>query len=179
MYGKCHKLVDAGQVFDRIPNPNVVSWTAVISGLVQHGYYEETLLFFCRMQEEGEKPNPYTFASVLSTCGSIGALKQGKQVHAHGIKAGIESNVFVGNALVTMYAESGNIGSAKYLFDRMPEPDVVSWHAMIGGNVQHGHYDEALNLFCQIGRTGMKLNHFTAASGLRACASMAALEQGN
>eukprot|EP00253_Pinus_taeda_P023956 PITA_23956 len=77
-----------------------------------------------------------------------------------------------------MYAECGNIESAKYLFDRIPEPDVVSWNGMIGANVQHGQYDETLNLFHQVGRVEMKLNHFAIASGLRACASITDLEQG-
>eukprot|EP01018_Ginkgo_biloba_P032222 Gb_18600 [translate_table: standard] len=178
MYSKCMNLADACHVFDKIPEPNVVSWTAMIAGFVQLCQCEEAVQLFGQMQLSGVKPNQFTFASVLSACGGVAALELGKQLHVHAIKTGLESDVFVANALVTMYAECGNIEIAKNLFDRAHDRDVVSWNAMIAGYVRQKQDDEALKLFCHMGRAGIKLDQFTIAIVVRACAGIAALEQG-
>lgn len=47
MYGKCGCIENAQQVFDRIPEPNVVSWNVTISGYVEDAnVYEVMKLFF-------------------------------------------------------------------------------------------------------------------------------------
>eukprot|EP01018_Ginkgo_biloba_P021055 Gb_39560 [translate_table: standard] len=177
MYCKCASVEDAGRVFDRMHERSVVSWTAMISGHVQQGHVKEGLKFFSQMQLTGMKPNQFTFATILSACSSGDFMDHGKQVHCHSVRTGFESNIFVGNALVTMYAECGSIESAKNVFDGMPKRDLVSCNAMIAGYTQHEHGEEALKLSCQILTAGMKPNQFTMASLLRACASLAALEQ--
>lgn len=41
--------------------------------------------------------------------------------------------MFVGNALVTMYAKCRSVKYARQVFDKMPQIDVVSWNEIIGG----------------------------------------------
>ena len=43
-------------------------------------------------------------------------MEQGKQVHSDAIKSGLELHVFVGSALVDMYAKCGNLKDAHKLF---------------------------------------------------------------
>eukprot|EP01018_Ginkgo_biloba_P031291 Gb_27329 [translate_table: standard] len=178
MYVKCGSLGIARHVFDKMPKRNVVSWTAMIAGFIQHGHGEAALEIFSEMQEAETKPNQFTFASVLSTCASLAALEYGEQVHVHTIKTGFESNVFVGNALVSMYAKCGSIEDAKRTFEEMPKPDLVSRSAMIAGYAQHGCDEEALKLFFQIQWAGIEPDEFTFASVLGACSSLVDLEQG-
>lgn len=64
------------------------------------------------------------------------------------------------------------------MFDKMLKKDAVSWSAMITGYAQHGHGKDALELFCQMRRTGMKLNQHTFASVLSACVGLSALDIG-
>eukprot|EP00249_Psilotum_nudum_P015985 c25607_g15_i1 orf=2-343(+) len=113
------------------------------------------------MQQEGVKPNEATFVSVLKACAHLAALEQGKQIHCYIIKSGFESDIFVGSALIDMYMKSGTVESAYKVFDRMPKRDLVSWNAMMAGYAQHGHGKEALMLFEQMKRDGMKLGHTT------------------
>lgn len=68
MYAKCGDLVSGLQLFDEMPERNVVSWTAVIVGFVQHGSPLEALSLFSRMHKSGTKPEEFTFASVLHAC---------------------------------------------------------------------------------------------------------------
>eukprot|EP01018_Ginkgo_biloba_P029573 Gb_20749 [translate_table: standard] len=178
MYAKCGSIVDACIVFDKMPTHDAVSWTAMIAGYAQFEDGEEALKLFFQMPSVGLKPNQFTFAIVLNTSASLAALEQGKRIHAYIMKSGFESDVFVGSALVDMYAKSGDIRDAQKVFHKISERDMVSWSAMIAGYAQQGLSEEALKLFCQMLRAAMKVDQFTFASVLMACASLAALEQG-
>eukprot|EP01018_Ginkgo_biloba_P007201 Gb_03579 [translate_table: standard] len=178
MYAKCGTVGIARQVFEKMPELNAVSWNAMIAGYAQNEHGEEAWKLYCQMQRAGMELNQFTFASVLKACASIVALEEGKQVHVHIIKTGFHLDVFVGSALVDMYAKCRSLDDACHVFDKMPERNVVSWNAMIAGNAQNGNNEDALKLFCQMQQAGMIPSQFTFASVLSACASHEALEQG-
>jgi pentatricopeptide repeat protein len=178
MYPKCGSMEDASKVFDSMPDRDIVSWTAMMVGYAQNGYAAEALRLFCQMQDAGMKPNRFPIASVLSGCAGLGALEQGKQIHTHILKVGFDSDMFVDNALVDMYAKCGSIEEAQQLFDGMSDRDVVTWNAMIAGYAQNEHGEEALKLLHEMQWTNLKPNIFTFGSVLKACASLAALESG-
>eukprot|EP01018_Ginkgo_biloba_P001220 Gb_33294 [translate_table: standard] len=144
MYAKCGNIEKARYLFDKMRQRNVVSWTAMMAGYAQNGQGEEALKLFRQMQLAGLKPNSNTFASVLPACANLAAVKD---VHEEIISCGLESNVFVGSALVDMYAKCGSIEDARHVFDEMPHRNVVSWNAMLAGYAQSGLVDEALKLF--------------------------------
>eukprot|EP01018_Ginkgo_biloba_P008918 Gb_12466 [translate_table: standard] len=68
MYAKCGSIVDARNVFDRIPSRNVVSWNAMIVGFGVYGCGKEALQLFEELQHSGAKPDHVTFIGVLSAC---------------------------------------------------------------------------------------------------------------
>eukprot|EP00253_Pinus_taeda_P001206 PITA_01206 len=173
MYGKFGAMVNSSKIFANMSERNVVSWTAMIAGYVQNTLSEEALHLFCQMQVAGIKPNQFTFSSVLGACAGLKALEQGKQIHAHSIKAGFETHESLGSALITMYAKGGNTSDALEMFSRTSEPDFVSWTAMISGFALNGHGEEALKLFCQMHQKRIKPNEFTFGSVLGACAAQA------
>eukprot|EP01018_Ginkgo_biloba_P024720 Gb_03959 [translate_table: standard] len=178
MYAKCRSIDIAGQVFGKLPERNVVSWTAIIVGHSQNGNSEKALELFCQMQQCGAKPNQFTFASFLGACATLASLEEGKQAHGQIIKAGLESSVFVGSAIVDMYAKCRSIDDAWREFDKMPQRDALSWNAIITGYAQSGHSEDALKLFCLLKQSGAKPNQFIFASLVRTCASLADLEYG-
>ena len=53
LYKKCRCLDDARRVLDEMPERNVVSWTAMISGYSQRGYASEALHLFVEMLMSG------------------------------------------------------------------------------------------------------------------------------
>jgi len=178
MYLKCGIMDDARKVFDRMQKQDVVSWTALITGYAHNQLGLKALNAFCQMQWTGVKGNQFTFASVVGVCSSLAALELGKEVHAHIIKIGFESEVCVGSVLVDMYGKCGYMEDALKLFEKMPERDMISWTAVIGGYAQNDFSEEALKLFCQMRQAGMKANQFTFASVLMSCARLSVLEQG-
>eukprot|EP01018_Ginkgo_biloba_P022102 Gb_10152 [translate_table: standard] len=178
MYAKCRKIEDAHKVFDKMSEQSVVSWTAMISGYAQNGYGEEALALFCQMQHTGTKPNQFTLASALMACAILAGLEQGKQVHCHILKTGLESNIFVGSALVDMYAKCGSIDDARIAFNKISEWDIVSWNAMIVGYAQNGFGKETFQLFEEMQHAGMKPDHITFVGVLSACSHMGLLNEG-
>eukprot|EP01018_Ginkgo_biloba_P026550 Gb_17962 [translate_table: standard] len=70
MYSKCGSLVDAHQVFDRMPVRNAVSWNTIIVGYLKHGYSREALKLLYQMREAGMEPEEFIIVSVLNACGS-------------------------------------------------------------------------------------------------------------
>ncbi|XP_059070131.1 pentatricopeptide repeat-containing protein At3g24000, mitochondrial isoform X2 [Cryptomeria japonica] len=178
MYVKCGVVEDAWQVFERMSEPNVVSWTAVIGGYAQNRNWSKALTLFSEMHHEGVKLDQSAYASVLRICCSAMALEQGKQVHALAVHSGFDLDVIVGSALVDTYVKCGSVENGRRLFDRMPCRNVVSWTAMIVGYAQRGHGIEALRLYLQMQRDGINVDEYTVAGVLGACSSLAALEQG-
>ncbi|XP_057816350.2 pentatricopeptide repeat-containing protein At1g11290, chloroplastic-like isoform X2 [Cryptomeria japonica] len=178
MYAKCGRLDKARELFDKIPQRNVVSWNAMITGYVQNGFVEKALETFKQMQLMGLKPDYVTFATIVSACAQIGALEMGRAIHQIIIESGFLAEVVVASALVDMYAKCGSIDRACKQFDRMSERDAVSWTSMIVGYTQNGFVEKALETFKQMPLAGVKPNSTTFASILPACAKMGALEQG-
>lgn len=79
MYAKCGKPESARQVFDKMHERSVVSWTAVIAGYVQNGYCQEALDIFPKMQRDSVRPDEFTFPCVFKACAGVEALLTGKQ----------------------------------------------------------------------------------------------------
>ncbi|KAI3956909.1 hypothetical protein MKX01_000943 [Papaver californicum] len=107
MYVKCGNLKLANLVFDELRERDVVSFTALIAGYSAAGNGYEGLGLFCKMRSEGILGNGFAFVSALKACSMCLALEFGKQMHAEVVKVGVLGDVFVGSALVDLYAKCG------------------------------------------------------------------------
>ncbi|XP_068637571.1 pentatricopeptide repeat-containing protein At4g39530 [Aristolochia californica] len=146
-YSKCHKLAIARKIFDHIISKNVISWTTMIAGYMQNGCDLDALQLFLDMNQQGWYPDGFTCTSILTSCGSLGALEQGKQVHCYTIKANLETDDFVKNGLIDMYAKCDALAEARTAFDLMAVHNVISYNAMIEGYSENNELLEAVNLF--------------------------------
>ncbi|KAJ4966266.1 hypothetical protein NE237_018115 [Protea cynaroides] len=178
MYAKFGRLSDARLVADRVVDKDVVLMTALIVGYTQHGEDGEALEVFVSMVKEGIKANDFTFASILIACGNLGDLCKGKLIHGLVIKSGFESAVASRTSLLTMYSKYGLVDDALKIFDRFVNANQVSWTAVIMGLAQNGREESALSMLCEMIRHAMVPNAFTLSTVLRACSSLAMLEQG-
>eukprot|EP01018_Ginkgo_biloba_P022393 Gb_37554 [translate_table: standard] len=178
MYAKCGNLGEARRVFDKISKRNALLWNGMIRGYAMHGYCEEALAIYYQMQQAGVQPDSFTFPCVLKACAGLESLQEGKDVHDTIIRAGFESVVSVGNAIVSMYAKCGSVNDARHLFDRMSQRDLVSWNTIIAVYAQNGHSYEALKLFSQMQFEGVKPDTVTVSSVLPACTQLAVLKNG-
>eukprot|EP00253_Pinus_taeda_P002848 PITA_02848 len=178
IYAKTQTIEYALCMFDKMQERDLISWNAIIAGYAHNGHYQEALKLIFQIKRIGVTVNQFTYASILSVSSSLPAFEEGKQLHDHIIQTGFDSNMFVGSALVDMYAKYGSLQYARQVLDKMPEQYVISCNAMIAGYVQHGYSEEALKLFCQMQHTGLKPDEATFASIVSACANLAVLEHG-
>lgn len=134
MYGKCGSVSCGQRAFDDMSGRNRVSWNSLITCYEQNGPASTALQVFLRMMDCGIEPDELTYASVVSACASLSAIKEGKQIHARVMKCNkLRDDLVLGNALVDMYAKCNKINEARCIFDRMPVRNVVSETSMVSG----------------------------------------------
>ncbi|KAK0587082.1 hypothetical protein LWI29_017028 [Acer saccharum] len=160
---------EALRVFWDVSCENVVCWNTIISGAVRNEEYWVALDLFCQMCRRFLVPNSFTFSSVLSACAALGELEMGKGVQARVIKSGAK-DVFLGTAIVDLYAKCGELDEAEKEFTRMPIRNVVSWTAIISGFVQKGDSFSALKFFKEMIYARVEINSYTLTSVITACA---------
>ncbi|XP_010256611.1 PREDICTED: pentatricopeptide repeat-containing protein At2g02750 [Nelumbo nucifera] len=144
MYIKFHLLEDALKLFNKIAQRNIALFNATISGFSQHGNSKEALWAFQQVCARGFQPNSVTIASVLPACER---LDHGLQVHGFAVKLGVERDVYVATAIVTMYWNCQELISATRVFKLIPDKNVVSYNSLISGLLQNGLTRMALNVF--------------------------------
>ncbi|KAG9159605.1 hypothetical protein Leryth_013595 [Lithospermum erythrorhizon] len=177
-YAKCGALAYGCKVLDMMPRRDVVSWTALISGFVTGGYSRESLELLCRMRRDGIRPNVFTLATILKGCAMCLSLEFGKQLHAYVVKVGAFSDIYVGSALVDLYAKCGEMKCAAELFFFMPEQNDVSWNALLNGYAAQNNGEEVFRLFSRMTEMKMRFNYYTLSTVLKGCASSGNLLSG-
>ncbi|KAH7277277.1 hypothetical protein KP509_39G043600 [Ceratopteris richardii] len=139
MYVKCGMLVEAQEVFNKLPRQDVVCWTALIVGYTHYGHGEEALEYFEQMQNEGIFADQVSLICILKACSIIGATRMAQEIHLDIEKRGLfERSPTVGNMLINMYAKSGLFALATQVFQNLPSPDIVSWNSLISGYARFG-----------------------------------------
>ncbi|KAK1301592.1 putative pentatricopeptide repeat-containing protein [Acorus calamus] len=138
--------VTVRSLFDGMPRKNVVFFNVLIRSYVNNGLYREALLAFRDMSAHRVTPDNYTLPCALKacSCGGEGCLGVGRQIHAAALKPGLDANLYVGNALITMYFKCARSSAdARRVFSSMA-CDVVSWNALIAGLAQNRESVEAV-----------------------------------
>ncbi|XP_043705766.1 pentatricopeptide repeat-containing protein At1g74600, chloroplastic [Telopea speciosissima] len=162
---------DSLRLFRDVTCENVVCWNAIVAGAVRNRENFVALDLFRQMLGGFLVPNSFTFSSILTACTAVGDLEMGRGIHGCVLKCGAGDDVFVGTAIVDLYAKCGDIDEALKEFLWMPIHNVVSWTAIISGFVQNEDYISALQFFKQMREKGEEVNIYTITSVLRAVAN--------
>ncbi|XP_062211222.1 putative pentatricopeptide repeat-containing protein At5g13230, mitochondrial [Phragmites australis] len=176
MYAKCGDIEDARIVFELIPHNDVILWSFMISRYAQSYQNEQAFEMFLRMMLSSVVPNEFSLSGVLQACSNIAFLDLGMQIHNLAIKLGHESDLFVGNALMDLYAKCRNMESSLEIFSSLRNANEVSWNTIIVGYCQSGFGEESLSVFCEMRAAQMLLTQVTYSSVLRACAGTASIK---
>ncbi|KAJ8544014.1 hypothetical protein K7X08_025632 [Anisodus acutangulus] len=137
--------VEEGRIlFDGILSKDSAAYNAMISCYALNGCSEEALKLLVEMFRMSFRPDQSSCASVLSACAALASTPVGRQIHAVVIKLGVDSNVSVCNALITMYSKCGSIFERELAFELITSPDLVSWNTIIAALAQHGLYEKAV-----------------------------------
>ncbi|MFS8004545.1 putative tetratricopeptide-like helical domain superfamily [Helianthus anomalus] len=140
-------FLDACKLFDEMPQWDVISISTLISQLTRQNRHEESFYIFSRMLEMEIEPTEYTLASLIHASTAMKNLNLGKQLHAFSIKTSLNSNVFVGSAVLDLYAKINTIEEAQMVFEDTHNPNVVSYTALVCGYIKNERFDDALKIF--------------------------------
>ncbi|XWS23119.1 hypothetical protein CRYUN_Cryun29cG0094000 [Craigia yunnanensis] len=134
-------------LFQHIQNPTICICNTMIKTFFLKGEIFKTIHFYTNMLNNGMYPDNYTLPYVLKACTKLQYFYLGELVYGHCLKLGFVFDIFVGNALISMYCGFDNLKVARFIFDEIPRKDVVSWTVMISGYGQMGDIDTARLLF--------------------------------
>ncbi|XP_050369953.1 pentatricopeptide repeat-containing protein At1g08070, chloroplastic-like [Argentina anserina] len=145
MYAKCGNIDLAKDVFEKLSQKSVVSWTSIIGACASHGHGDDALMLFSMMKEKGIKPNSFTFTAVLTACRHSGLVDEGRKhfegmMKDYSLVPGVEHY----SCMVDLLGRAGCLLEAYKFIERMPvEPDTGVWGALLGacrtyGNVELG-----------------------------------------
>lgn len=177
-YGKCGDMNGAMGVFSEMVERNAVSWNAVITSFTYGGHDRDALDIFRLMVDEGVKPDGVTISSMLPVLVELKCFAAGKEVHCFSVKLSLDSDIFVANSLIDMYAKSGHPVKAYHVFSKIKSRNVVSWNAIIASYAQNGLEMDAIEHVREMQANGQSPSSVTFTNVLPACARVGFLRAG-
>ncbi|KAJ9555551.1 hypothetical protein OSB04_010165 [Centaurea solstitialis] len=191
MYAACGSIGFARQVFDEMPERDVVSWSSMIAAYVTwYGFPRsweslsndplKALSVYLDMKKANEKPNSVTLVSLLSVCIRLVNVKLGESIHSYILTNDIKLDVSLATALVEMYATCGCIDKASVIFNSINEQNrnLQSWTIMISGLAENGRGEEAISLFNEMEESGVIPDAMSFSAILSACSHLGLVEKG-
>ncbi|XP_060204773.1 pentatricopeptide repeat-containing protein At2g20540-like [Lycium barbarum] len=134
-----------------LPSPPILIWNLMIRAYCKLQNSSESFSLFRQLLNLDHSirvfPDEYTFTFIVTSCAHQKSIVQGKIVHGLVVRNGLESNLYVGNSLINMYAAFKITDDAYKVFDRMTERDVFSWTSLICGYANNGEMYEACEIF--------------------------------
>ncbi|KAG4211836.1 hypothetical protein ERO13_A02G125700v2 [Gossypium hirsutum] len=135
-----------GNIAKNNSNPNQPSWSYIIRNHLSEGATNQVLSLYTQIRQTGL----YIFGVVpliFKVCASASTQTYGKSLHAESIKFGVAVDLHIASSLLSIYSRCGNLIDYRKVFDEMPERNVVTWNAMIGGYFKNGDRESALEVF--------------------------------
>ncbi|KAL6619519.1 hypothetical protein ACP70R_031800 [Stipagrostis hirtigluma subsp. patula] len=185
-YLACGAINDALSVLERVSPSPAVWWNLLIREHIKEGRLDSAIGISCRMLRAGTRPDHFTLPYALKACGELPSYRCGSTFHGLICCNGFESNVFICNALVAMYARCGYLEEASLVFDEITQrgiDDVISWNSIVAAHVKGSNPWTALDLFSKMTTivhekaTNERSDIISIVNILPACASLKALPQ--
>ncbi|KAF5178411.1 Pentatricopeptide repeat-containing protein [Thalictrum thalictroides] len=138
MYSKCGSIEMSVKVFNEMTQRNLISWTALISGLGLHGYPSMALKMFREMELSGVKPDSQIGLLSLrcfQPVDMVGWLKE-----CYNIEPEMDHYI----CLVDLLTRYGHLKEAHQLISKLPlQPNAVMWRIFAEGCRRYKTIEEA------------------------------------
>lgn len=146
-------------------------------------YHKNGLTFFAVktlsfMHSNGVFLDSYSLCSALTASSSIKDVIFGKQMHVHVMKTGFLSSVYVGSALIDLYAKLSSGEDSRKVFDEMPVRNSVCANAVLLGYCEGRCWGEVIELVRLMPELGLECDTFTLSALLRSCVGLVNAEFG-
>ncbi|XP_057966497.1 pentatricopeptide repeat-containing protein At4g35130, chloroplastic-like [Malania oleifera] len=177
-YARCGDIVDCCKLFEGLENPGLVSWNAVLAGLVGNGLFEEGVLLFNKFRQSDLVPSAVTVLTLIQGCVSLESWKHCESIHGLIVKCSLALEISINNSVLYMYSSFMDLDAAIKIFDGMETKDVISWTTLMGLFVRLEHAFDAINLFCEMRENGFRFDGVAIMNIISACAMLGDLKIG-
>uniref|UniRef100_J3MDK5 Pentacotripeptide-repeat region of PRORP domain-containing protein n=1 Tax=Oryza brachyantha TaxID=4533 RepID=J3MDK5_ORYBR len=169
MYAALGHLSSSWLLFHEYSVNSLVYFNSMISACVQHGDWEGAFWVFRLMLCTGLVPNLVTVVSILPCCSNFFGINHGDSMHGMVIKFGLEEQVSVVSALVSMYSKLGDVDSAVFLFSSLTEKNQLLWNSLISGYLVNNKWNMVLDSVCKMQTEGVDPDALTIINVISAC----------
>ncbi|KAK7257105.1 hypothetical protein RIF29_30833 [Crotalaria pallida] len=177
-YAKLGFLNDACKVFHILEEKDNMALCALLAGFNQIGESKEGLAFYIDFLREGNTPDPYICASVVSLCSNLETQLAGTQVHCGIVKLGFKMDSYLGSAFINMYGSFGMTSDAYRCFLEVCNKNEICISAMMNNLILNSNDLKALELFCGMKEVGIAKCNNAISYALRACGNLYMLKEG-
>ncbi|KAH7288958.1 hypothetical protein KP509_31G051800 [Ceratopteris richardii] len=190
-YGKAGAMFEAEKVFVEACEPENFYYNVMLLAYVDNGFVDKALQLY-RVMQAHNIVDKRTMVIVLKGCASCVRAEEAsvndlmktaiyfeiaQSLHADAWKNGLDSNVFMGCTLISMYGKCGCIERAAHVFEKITRKDTVLWNSMLYAYVDHDKGENALQLFSCMQKEGVNSDHQTLTIALQACCLVAEKEE--
>ncbi|XP_027337180.1 pentatricopeptide repeat-containing protein At5g59600-like [Abrus precatorius] len=119
MYGKCWAISYACNVFDRMADRDVASWTSMICGFCNVGKIEQALVLFERMKLEGLEPNDFTWNAIIAAYARSSDSSKAFAFFERMKKEGFIPDVVAWNAMISGFVQNHQVREVFKMFREM------------------------------------------------------------
>ncbi|XP_050370722.1 pentatricopeptide repeat-containing protein At5g08305 [Argentina anserina] len=135
------------RILTHLPTPTVFDWNAVIRGYSKSRNPNRSISIFIKMLRHGTSPDYLTYPFLAKASARLLKRELGVAIHGHVVRGGFESDRFISNSLIHMYATCGDIVYARRVFDGISVRNSVSWNSMLDGYMKCGDVVSAREVF--------------------------------
>ncbi|XP_008801973.1 pentatricopeptide repeat-containing protein At1g06140, mitochondrial-like isoform X1 [Phoenix dactylifera] len=178
-YAKLGRMDCADRFLSQTIEPNVVAWTALMTGYTRVQDMNGALQTYLKMVSSHIVPTERTISCALGAVSKLGFLRIGTQIHGYIVKRQFELDDHILSGLIDMYSICGAPSYiCRQLFDQMFIKNVVSWTTMILAYGRSGEGHAALQLFNDMQAAGVCPDSVAFTAILSACSSSSMLHDG-
>ncbi|KAF6174860.1 hypothetical protein GIB67_026348 [Kingdonia uniflora] len=130
--------------------PNIVTWTTLLSVHARCGRHEEAIVYFSEFRKRGSRMSEEEIAVVLLVCADADAFNKGKELRGYIVSSGFQDYIIVKNSLIWMYGKHEILNDVTALFLEMEVKSLVRWNTLISSFAEAGYCEEAFEVFSQL-----------------------------
>ncbi|KAF2539101.1 hypothetical protein F2Q68_00019658 [Brassica cretica] len=136
-------MTNARKLFDEMPQRDVVTWNAMISGYVSCRFLEEARKLF----DEMPKRDSFTWNTMISGYAKNQRISEALLL----FERMPMRNAVSWSAMISGFCHNGEVSRGVELFMRMPEKDSACLCALVSGLIKNEKLEEAANVLTQYG----------------------------
>ncbi|TQD86045.1 hypothetical protein C1H46_028384 [Malus baccata] len=144
----------------------------------KEGKVKEAVEILGLLEKQHVHVDLHHFLQLMQACSEAKALEEAKVVHDNITRLLPPLNVSTYNKILEMYSKCGSMDNSFLVFNKMPNRNLTSWDIMITWFAKNGLGEDAIDLFTQFKKAGLKPDGQLFIGVLYACSVVGDINEG-